>query len=184
MIAGHDPGDPWSLPAARDRYLAALARDIRGLRVGVPTNEVYALGEREALALHAGARERLRDLGLSLVPVSLPRPDAVAAVWDRIMSVDMAVTHAGYGFDDALYGRNLLERLQVGRKTLAVDYAQALEEKAGYRREWLTLFEQVDLIALPGNSAGAAPHGVETLDIDGRTYPARALFAPATASPT
>lgn len=178
VIAGHDPGDPWSLPAARDRYLAALARDIRGLRVGVPTNEVYALGEREALALHAGARERLRDLGLSLVPVSLPRPDAVAAVWDRIMSVDMAVTHAGYGFDDALYGRNLLERLQVGRKTLAVDYAQALEEKAGYRREWLTLFEQVDLIALPGNSAGAAPHGVETLDIDGRTYPARALFAP------
>ena len=177
-ISGYDPADPWSLPVPRDRYLAALGRDLRGLRVGVPTNDLYALGEREALALHAGARERLRDLGLSLVPLSLPRPDEVAAVWDRIMSVDMAVTHAGYGFDDALYGRNLLERLEVGRKTLAVDYAKALSEKAALKREWLALFEQVDLIALPGNSAAAAPHGIETLEVDGRTYPARALFAP------
>lgn len=177
-ISGYDPADPWSLPVPRDRYLAALGRDIRGLRVGVPTNDFYALGEREALALHAGARDRLRDLGLSLVPLPLPRPEEVAAVWDRIMSVDMAVTHAGYGFDDALYGRNLLERLEVGRKTRAVDYAKALAEKARFRREWLALFELVDLIALPGNSAAAAPHRVETLEIDGRTYPARALFAP------
>lgn len=178
VIAGYDPADPWSLPVARDRYLAALGRDIRGLRVGVPTNDIYALGQREALALHAGARERLRDLGLTLVPVSLPRPDEVAAIWDRIMSVDMAVIHAGYGFDDALYGRNLLERLEAGRRTMAVDYGKALAEKAALRRDWLAVFDRVDVIALPGSSAAAAPHGVETLTVGGRAYPARALFAP------
>lgn len=178
LIAGHDPADPWSLPVAKDRYLAALGRDIRGLRVGIPTNDFYELGQAEALALHAGARERLQDLGLTLVPVSLPRPDEVAAIWDRIMSVDMAVIHGRFGFDDALYGRNLLERLEVGRRTTAVDYGKALTEKSALRRAWLALFERVDLIALPGSSAAAAPHGVETLEVDGRPYPARALFAP------
>ena len=178
VIARHDPADPWSLPGARDRYLPALGLDTRGLRVGVPTNDFYAPGQKEALALHAGARERLQDLGLTLVPLPLPRPEEVAAIWDRIMSVDMAVIHAGYAFDDALYGRNLLERLQVGRKTTAVDYGKALVEKAAFRRDWLSVFDRVDLIALPGNSAVAAPHGVETLEVDGRSYPARALFAP------
>lgn len=178
VIAGYDPDDPWSLSVAEDRYLPGLERDVRGLRIGVPTNAFYEQGQADALALHARARERLRDLGLTLVPLSLPRPEDVAAIWDRIMSVDMAALHDGWGLDQSLYGRNLRERLEVGRKTTAVDYAKAMAERATLGREWLAVFERIDLLALPGSSAAAAAHDVETLEVDGRRYPARTLWAP------
>ena len=101
VIAGHDPADPWSRLASVGGYLAAIGRDVRGLRVGVPTNPFYDLGQAPALALHAAARERLRDLGATLVPLALPRPEQVSDIWERITPVDLAAIHARFGFDAA-----------------------------------------------------------------------------------
>ena len=178
VIAGYDPDDPWSKPADHGRSLATLGQDIRGVRVGIPTNAFYRQGTKVAQALHQHAHERLRDLGLTLVPLDVPRPELVYDTWDRFMSVDMAATHDRLGLDEARYGKDFFARLAQGRRVSAADRAKTMQDAAALKQDWLALFERTDLIALPGNWAATAPYGVETLEIDGTSYPARNLFAP------
>jgi aspartyl-tRNA(Asn)/glutamyl-tRNA(Gln) amidotransferase subunit A len=45
------------------------------------------------------------------------------------------------------------------------------------RREWRTLFERVDVIALPSNVAGALRHGQSTIDVAGTSHPLRAVMS-------
>ena len=178
VIAGHDPADPWSHSGGQGNYPRALGSDVHGLRVGIPTNAFYRQGQREALALHAAAHERLRDLDLVLVPLDVPHPEQVYDTWDRIMSVDMAAIHDRLGLDETRYGRDFLNRLRSGRSVSAADHAKSVEVGANLKRDWLALFHQVDLLVLPGNWAGAAPYGVEMLEVDGKPYPSRLLYAP------
>lgn len=178
VIAGHDPDDPWSRAEPYEPCLPGLDRDIRDLRVGIPTNEFYAQGRKDALALHAAAHERLRDLGLAIVPLAVPRPEQIYDTWDRIMSVDMAAIHDDLGLDVRLYGNDFRNRYDLGRAITPADHEAALQVGWALRYDWLALFNQVDFLALPGNWAPAAPYGVDTIEVEGKSYPSRVMFAP------
>lgn len=183
-IAGHDPADPSSALVAPDDYVGALGRDVRGLRLGLPSNRCFHFGRPEALALLERARASLAGLGLAPTPVELPlaeetlrRTEPPYDITTLIFSVDLLASHERYSGREGLYGRHLRERLQVGREISATQYARAREKQAEIRRRWLGVFEHVDLLVLPANVAGAPPHGSSTIEVDGTEYPAPVVTA-------
>ncbi|MBI4504720.1 MAG: amidase [Chloroflexi bacterium] len=172
-IGGYDPLDPYSVLAPVDDYLGALGREVRGLRMGIPTNALYQLGLPAARALQEKARQTLADLGLTLLPLELPRAEEANDLTTAIISVDLCVYHERHRDREALYGRNFRERVQPGRAVTGIQYAQAKEAQADLRRRWLALFERVDLLVVPANVAGAPPHGQDWVEVDGQRYPVR-----------
>lgn len=170
-IAGHDAADPTTLLAPVPDYLEALSRGARGLRVGLPANPEYLFGDPEALAILEAARRVLLDLGATPVYLDLPPADRIAELARLIVDVDLWLYHEQFKGREALYGRDFLERSRPGLETRAVAYAQAREAREEIRRHWLLLFEQVDLVVLPGNAAGAPPHGQTTVEVAGQAHP-------------
>jgi aspartyl-tRNA(Asn)/glutamyl-tRNA(Gln) amidotransferase subunit A len=178
-IAGRDPGDPLSIASPAVDYPAALEREVRGLRLGVPTNPFFGFGAPAALELIAGAHRALETRGLVPVPLALPGvEEATETVRSVLIPVELWSYHEHLRDREALYGRNFRERAGPGREIGALTYLRAKDAQAAIRREWLALFERVDVIAMPSNVAGALAHGQSTIRIGDVSHPLRAVMSP------
>jgi aspartyl-tRNA(Asn)/glutamyl-tRNA(Gln) amidotransferase subunit A len=169
-IAAHDPTDPTSILAPIPDYVGGLDMDLRGLRLGVPTNAFYRFGIPDALAALENGREKLIDLGLIPIPIELPFAEETNELSKLIIDVDLWIYHERFSDREAFYGRDFLNRSLPGLDTRAIDYARAKESQAEIRRRWLRIFERVDLLLLPGNAAGAPPMGIDTIEVAGESY--------------
>jgi aspartyl-tRNA(Asn)/glutamyl-tRNA(Gln) amidotransferase subunit A len=174
-IAGHDSDDPYSVLSVVEDYPAAVGRDVRGLRLGLPSDPHFSFGKPEALDLVEQAQGTLARLGLLPASISLPRVEELEAIADVLITSDLAEYHEQYEDRRQAYGLNFLERTEAGRRATAVQYSRARQAQVEIRRQWLGLFERVDLLALPANLAAASPLGVDTVEVSGATYPTRAV---------
>ncbi len=172
-IAGHDPADPYSTLVPVPDYVGAVGRDVRGLRFGVPTNPFFRFGLPVALSLIERSHRALADLGLTPVPLEVPRAEETNDVNSLITAVDLCVYHERHRERQALYGKHFLERTQPGREATAVSYARARQAQLEIRRLWLALFDRVDLLVLPSNVAGAPRQGEKTVNVNGEQVPVR-----------
>ncbi|MBF0294494.1 MAG: Asp-tRNA(Asn)/Glu-tRNA(Gln) amidotransferase subunit GatA [Magnetococcales bacterium] len=72
VMAGHDPLDATSIDAPVPDYAAALPCDLRDVRIGIP-EEYFGNGlNHEIRAAIEAVQEVYRELGATLVPISLP----------------------------------------------------------------------------------------------------------------
>lgn len=94
VIAGHDPKDPTSAREPVADYEAALTGDIRGMRIGVPTNYFFDGIDPEVLAAFEAAVAVLKERGAIIVPVTIPHMDAVAAYGGVVSRVEGGTIHA------------------------------------------------------------------------------------------
>lgn len=94
VIAGHDPKDPTSAREPVADYEAALTGDIRGMRIGVPTNYFFDGIDPEVLAAFEAAVAVLKERGAVIVPVTIPHMDAVAAYGGVVSRVEGGTIHA------------------------------------------------------------------------------------------
>ncbi len=172
-VAGYDVADPCSDPTSPSDYLAAVGRNVRGVRLGIPTNAIYQFGQPEVLSILERGRQALIDLGLTPFPLELPRAEEANAVCDLILEVDLWLYHERFQHRAEMYGRDFTRRAKRGRQTTAIQYAGAKAAQAEIRRLWLDVFERVDVLALPANAATAPRHGESTIEIDGTPHPLR-----------
>jgi aspartyl-tRNA(Asn)/glutamyl-tRNA(Gln) amidotransferase subunit A len=169
-IAGHDALDPTSILTPVPDYTGALDDDVRGLRLGLPTNASYRFGQREAVSVFERGRETLIKLGLIPVPLELPPAEETNDLSKVLIDVDLGLYHDQFRHRQALYGKDFLEQSRPGLEVSAVAYARAKEAQVRIKHRWLRLFERVDLLVLPGNVAEAPPHGTTTIEVDGQPY--------------
>ena len=183
-IAGHDPRDATSVPAAVPDYAATLEAGVRGLKVGVP-REYFAEGlDPEVEAVVRQAIAVLRDLGGVLQDISLPTTDYGIAVYYVIAPAEASSNLARY--DGVKYGlrvpkaRDLVEmsartraagfgpevkrRIMLGTYALSAGYYEAYYGRAQkvrtlVRRDFDSAFATVDLIAAPTTPSVAFKHG-------------------------
>src|SRR5690242_7844400 len=83
-VAGHDPRDSTSSPAAVEDPLDSLRDGVEGLRLGVPREYFVEGVEPGVRAAVEAAIETLRTLGASVEEVSLPSTDAGLATYYKI----------------------------------------------------------------------------------------------------
>ncbi len=183
-IAGHDPRDSTSIAAETPDYTSALDGDVKGLRVGVPS-EYFVEGMEPGV--ERAVRDAVRvfeDLGAVVEEVSLPHTPYALAVYYIIAPSEASANLARYdgvkyGFSpqeaesmwDALektrqhgFGPEVKRRIMLGTYALSAGYYDAYYLKAQQvrtliRRELDEAFQGLDVIAAPTSPSVAFRQG-------------------------
>jgi aspartyl-tRNA(Asn)/glutamyl-tRNA(Gln) amidotransferase subunit A len=173
VIAGHDPRDGTSSTEPVPDYTAALSGDVRGLRIGVP-KEYFVEGMEPGV--DAATREAiaaLRDRGAEVVEVSLPytgyalptyyiiAPAEASANLARFDGVRYGPREPGESMWDEIeltrgrrFGPEVRRRIMLGTYALSAGYYDAYYKRAQQvrtliKRDFETIFTQVDVLATP-----------------------------------
>ncbi|WP_119459519.1 Asp-tRNA(Asn)/Glu-tRNA(Gln) amidotransferase subunit GatA [Rhodospirillaceae bacterium SYSU D60014] len=181
-MAGHDPKDSTSVNRPVPDYKAALTGDIRGLKVGIPTEYRVDGMPAEIERLWAQGIEWLKAAGAEPVEISLPHtkyalptyyiiaPAEASSNLARYDGVRFGLREPGDSLDAmyeatraAGFGTEVKRRVLIGTYVLSAGYYDAYYLKAQrlrslIARDFTQAFEDVDVILTPStpNTAFAA----------------------------
>lgn len=174
-ISGHDPRDATSVNREVPDYVTGLTRDIRGLKIGIPT-EYHAHGgiSPDVQAAIDGAATVFKDLGAQFIDISLPHTQYAVAAYYLIAPAEAGSNLARYdgvkygfraeapsGLTDmycrtrsAGFGPEVQRRIMLGTYALSAGYYDAYYKKASQvrtliRRDFEKAFEICDIILAP-----------------------------------
>jgi aspartyl-tRNA(Asn)/glutamyl-tRNA(Gln) amidotransferase subunit A len=150
IISGADPRDPHTKQLQVPDYTKAIDRDIRGMRIGLPTNYFFddiqtAVGD----AVMDGVRQ-LEKLGAIIVPVAIPGVDGIVDSWLPIAMAEAATYHQhSFRAKADLYGNDVRLLLEAGELTLATTYINALRVRFAWKASLKETMRNVDVIVTP-----------------------------------
>ena len=173
-IAGHDPMDSTSATIPVPNYADALRLDVKGLRVGIPTEYFIDGLDPEVEAAVRAAIAALKDLGAKTESVSLPHTEYGLAAYYVIAPAEASSNLARYdgvkyglrvpGARDLIdmysrtrgagFGAEVKRRVMLGTYALSAGYYDAYYGKAQrvrtlVLRDFQRAFERVDVIVAP-----------------------------------
>jgi aspartyl-tRNA(Asn)/glutamyl-tRNA(Gln) amidotransferase subunit A len=173
VIAGRDARDSTSLDAPVPDYSAALTQDVRGLRVGLPTEYFIDGMQPEVDESVRAAVAQLEALGAEIVPIHLPNTEKALPVYYLVATAEASANLSRYdgvrfGYsagDDSMFenirrtrgegfGPEVKRRIMLGTYALSAGYYDAYYLKAQQVRtlikgDFEQAFQQVDVIACP-----------------------------------
>ena len=171
VMAGYDSRDPSSLRDAPGDYLAALDRDVKGLRIGWSADFGYAAVDPQVMESTSNAAKAFEELGCRVEDADLGLDasfDAFAVIFDSNMFVSyggLMDTHAELLTD---YVR---ERFEDTSKVTGHEYARALGYVDRLKSQFADLFDKYDLLlsptmAVPAFSVGEPPAEIGGKEVD------------------
>jgi aspartyl-tRNA(Asn)/glutamyl-tRNA(Gln) amidotransferase subunit A len=188
VMAGADPRDATCSTAGVPDYPAALTGDARGLRIGVPRDQLADGLDPEILGAFEQALDTLRREGATIVEVALPHSASAIPVYYLVATAEASSNLARYdgvryGFRsagsstmgemydrtrDEGFGAEVKRRIMLGTYVLSAGYYDAYYRKSQQvrtliRRDYEAAFARVDLIAVPTSPTAAFRLG-ERLD--------------------
>ena len=150
------------------------ARDVRGLRFGIPRAYFLELLDSEVAARFDEACEQLESAGASLDDVVIPHTKEIGTVYVHIALPEAAAYHAatleGRPQD---YTENVRLRLEIGRYILAEDYARAQRGRQVLTQEVREALAGRDGLLLPSLPVPATRLGAATVSVGGVEEPVR-----------
>ena len=151
VISGYDPKDPTSAREPVPDYEAGLDGDLRVQRIGVPTNVFFDGADGPVVAAVQAAVEVLKARGATVVPITLPLMDAVAAYGSIVSRVEAATIHAEWmRHDSQAYGQHISGRMYPGYAIPAPYYVESLARRGPILRAFAAeVFAQVDVLVTP-----------------------------------
>lgn len=156
VIAGYDAADPTtSRRAVPDFEAACEARNLKGLRIGVP--EIYFRASLDpAVAEHMDrSLQVFKELGAEVKPVAIPDPDANIDLANIITASEGATLHAHWlRTRPNDYGPQPRARLEAGFAVSATDYLTALQLRPQRVRAFVEqAFTECDMLHAPNFDA-------------------------------
>lgn len=188
-IAGHDPHDSTSIPFDVPDYTAALGKEVKGLKIGIPKEYFVEGVQPEVRDAVNAAISVFENLGASVSETSLPTSSHAMAVYYIIAPSEASANLARYdgvkyGYSaadtsrmwDALdktrqdgFGPEVKRRIMLGTYALSTGYYDAYYLKAQkvrtlIRREFDQAFDKFDAIVTPTTPTVAFKLGEKTSD--------------------
>ena len=168
VMAGPDPKDSGAMRETPPDFVAALERDIRGLRVAWSPRYGYAAVDREVAETTGRAARLFEELGCVVEETGL----SLDSPWETFWVLFGANSYASYrqvldNHADQMthYAREWIER---GAAVTGADYALALGRMDGLRAQFAALFDEYDLLLSPTTAVTAYPVGQPPVEIDGQ----------------
>lgn len=145
VLAGYDSGDPASIDAPVQDFVAGIAQPLSGLRVGVVRNFFFDDVHPEIAAAVEKAIETFRELHAEIREVKLE------VSTDRTLSsAESYAYHEQYlASSSDLYQPATLERIQSGAKFSASEALRASRDLQASRHAIRKIFEEVDVLLTP-----------------------------------
>jgi aspartyl-tRNA(Asn)/glutamyl-tRNA(Gln) amidotransferase subunit A len=187
-IAGQDPFDSTSVPAAVPNFRAGLRADLQGVRVGVAREYTVDGMEPGVDAAVKTAIAQMRDLGAEIVEASLPHTEYALATYYITAPAEASANLSrfdgvkyGLRLDEATlqetyertrgagFGAEVKRRIMLGTYALSSGYYDAYYVKAQkvrtlIKQDFDRAFAEVDVIAAPTSPTVAFPLGSRTND--------------------
>lgn len=183
-ICGYDEADSTSLNAEVPDFTANLGQEIKGMKIGLPSEYFVPGNDSRVNALMDEVKAQLTSLGAELVEISLPHTSALVSTYYIIASAEASSNLARfdgvrYGVRSAdaedlmsLYTRSRTEgfgpevkrRILLGTYVLSSGYYDAYYNQAQkvrtlIIRDYKQAFEKVDLVMCPTSSVPAPRFG-------------------------
>ena len=196
VMAGYDLRDPNSLREAPPDFVAAVDRDVKGLRIAWSPDYGFAAVESEVLAVTSKAATVFEELGCSLENSDL----VMDSPYDAFGPIYEASAYASYGQALDTHGHQMTQFardfIAMGGRVTAVGYAHALGLIDRLKAQMTSLFEKYDLLLSPTLAVPGVPVGQFPEEIAGKpayphryfsfhpfTYPINAIGHPAATVP-
>ena len=150
-IAGHDPRDPYTWNTPVPDYRQALKGNIRGLRIGVITEEMNSpVVEPEVLEATTDAVSLLGELGASVEEASIPLAEHTTVISRILVAVEPALYHRRWLRERLKdYGHANRVGLLTGSIIPASAYYKAQKIRSLLRRQVLESLETCDVLVTP-----------------------------------
>lgn len=160
-LMGHDPADPFSSRRQSGEDLLAPGRVVSGPRVGLVDSWFMEAADDSLRRATEDAAARIEKGGGRIVPVRLPESfNDVHQNHRRIMYVEAAAYHeSSFRRRPEAFGPRLRSIIEEGLLQPAVAYAEARRHQVVFKREMRAVFEDVDVLLMPGTPA-PAPKGL------------------------
>jgi aspartyl-tRNA(Asn)/glutamyl-tRNA(Gln) amidotransferase subunit A len=150
VLSDPGPGDRRTADPAEARYSSRLARDVRGIRVGVPSDAFGAGIDPVVAEAVQDALRRFETMGASLVEVSVPDTGTQNAAFATIVSVEAFAAHEECFSSRAdEFGMDVRQRIDAGRAVSARDYAGATRVRENLTTRVAEVLETVDVLVMP-----------------------------------
>ena len=150
-IAGHDPKDPYTWNSPVPDYRESLNGDIRGLRIGVVTEEMYSpVVEPEVRDATAKAVSLLAGLVALVEEVSIPLAEHSTVISRTLVAVEPALYHRRWlmkRLDE--YGHPNRIGLLTGSIIPASTYYKAQKLRSLLRQQVLESLRKYDVLITP-----------------------------------
>jgi aspartyl-tRNA(Asn)/glutamyl-tRNA(Gln) amidotransferase subunit A len=162
VMAGPDPKDQTTAREAVPDYAKALTGDVTGMRIGVPTNYFFEGGNAEEIAATRAALDHLKQMGATLVDVSVPHANlAGSAGWIIAMAEGACFHEKRLKEHPELFDPLVRERLEAARFYPATDYIKSMRIRTILIEEMRLVLQKCDVMAVPG---GAPAGKLESAD--------------------
>jgi aspartyl-tRNA(Asn)/glutamyl-tRNA(Gln) amidotransferase subunit A len=170
-MAGYDSRDPASADRDVPDFTAELERGVRGLRVGVPTNNFIEQVQPDVLSAWRQAVVDLEGLGAEPVDVSVTT-DLYSPSASPVRMAEAAAFHQEWLHQrPGDYGDDVRASLQAVGQASAIDYVRSERARFSLLLEMRDLFERVDVLITPTLPITATRIGGRDVEIGGQRLP-------------
>ncbi len=152
VIAGHDANDPSTDRSAVPDYEATLARGVKGLKIGVPTNYFYDVASDEVRSILDKSLKVFEELGAEIVSVDVTDLERVARLANVVMTSEAATIHGKWVRERPQdYSDQVRSRIELGFYIPATRYLEALDARGRMLAAFCeAVFSKVDVLHTPG----------------------------------
>jgi aspartyl-tRNA(Asn)/glutamyl-tRNA(Gln) amidotransferase subunit A len=189
VIAGHDPRDSTSANIAVPDFTAALKKDVKGVKVGIPREYFIEGMDPDVDKSVRDAVKTLEGLGATVKEVTLPHTAYAVATYYILATSEASSNLARYdgvkygvraeGAKDLLdmymrsrsqgFGPEVKRRIMLGTYALSAGYYDAYYKKGQQvrtliKRDFDEAFKSVDVIATPTAPTAAFKIGEKSAD--------------------
>ena len=185
VLAGHDPRDPITLREPVPDFVAAVDRDVKGLRVAWSPDYGFATVDPEILDVTSRAARVFEELGCHVEESVLELDPPIVAqdknpVYDAFGPLFHLNSYASNGQYLKTHGEQMTDfardHIERGARVTGVDYARALGRVDVLKARMTDLFQEYDLLLSPTTYYTALPISDFTDEIGGwPEYPHRYL---------
>ena len=151
VMAGYDPLDTTSAREPVPDYEAAMTGDLRGLRIGVPTNYFLDGADASVLAAMEAALQVLIARGAAVSLFELPLMDVIAAYGGIVSRAEAAPIHAEWmRTQPQVYGQHISGRMYPGYAIPAAYYIESLSRRGPVLKAFAAeVFAKADVLVTP-----------------------------------
>ena len=194
VMAGSDPRDASALRKTPPDFVAALERDIKGLRIGWSRDYGYAAVDPEVVEVTSKAAQVFGELGCAVTDSDLALDSPFDTFWTLFSAGAYASNRILLENQSDLLTEYARECFENGAAVTGADYAGALGNMDRLKAQFADIFDSVDLLWSPTMAVPPLEVGQRLASIAGRevhpfwgylpfTYPINLIGHPAASVP-